>query len=53
MPPSNDYSTVLLLIVLIAVLNGKAILLYLEWLRFKLRILFKKLENDYNNNSTD
>jgi|GEM_PF-2861932 hypothetical protein len=50
MQPSNDHSTILLLIVLIAVLKGKAIYNYLEWLRFKLRIFFKQLENERNDN---
>jgi hypothetical protein len=45
MPQSSDHSTVLLLIVLIAVLNGKAIIEYVKWLRFKIRTFFKQLEN--------
>lgn len=49
MQPSNDHSTVLLLIILIAVLNGKAIVNYLKWLRFKLKTYFKHLENERNN----
>lgn len=53
MQSSNDHSTVLLLIILIVVLNGKAIVNYLKWLRFKLRIFFKQLENGYNNNTSD
>lgn len=45
----NPYiSTILLLAVLLIVVNGKAILNYLEWLRFKIRIFFKQLENDSN-----
>lgn len=53
MPPSNDHSTVLLLIVLIAVLNGKAIVKYFIWLQFKIKTFFKQLENEYNNSTTD
>lgn len=49
MPPSNDHSIVLLLVILIAVLNGKDIYSYLEWLRFKIQTFFKQLENDSNN----
>jgi hypothetical protein len=45
MQPSSDQSTVLLLVILIAVLNGKAIVNYIKWLRFKIRIFFKQLEN--------
>jgi hypothetical protein len=42
----NAYtSTIVLLVVLLAVLNGKAIIDYLEWLRFKIRIFFKQMEN--------
>lgn len=50
MPPSSDHSTVLLLIILIAVLNGKAIFKYIEWLRFKIRTFFKQLENEHQHN---
>lgn len=46
MPPSNDHSTVLLLIILIAVLNGKAIVEYILWFRFKIKTFFKQLENE-------
>jgi len=51
MPPTNDHSAVLLLIVLIAVLNGKAILEYIFWLRFKIKTFFKQLENERKNNT--
>ena len=53
MPQSNNYETILLLAILIAVLNGKAIFNYLEWLRFKIRTFFKQLENErkYHHNS--
>jgi hypothetical protein len=49
MSQSNDHSTVLLLIILIAVLNGKAIFDYLSWLRFKITTFFKQLENERKN----
>lgn len=52
MHPSN--SLTVLLAVLLVVLNGKAILNYLIWLRFKIRTYFKQLENetsDHNNTS--
>lgn len=48
MPQSNNYETILLLVILIAVFNGKAIFNYLEWLRFKIRTFFKQLENERN-----
>jgi hypothetical protein len=52
MHPSN--SLTVLLAVLLVVLNGKAIINYLVWLRFKIRTYFKQLENetrDHNNTS--
>lgn len=51
MPPTNEHSTVLLLIILIAVLNGKAIVEYIFWLRFKIKTFFKQLENERKNNT--
>jgi hypothetical protein len=51
MQPSNSVSV--LLAILLIVLNGKAIINYLEWLRFKIRIIYKKLENERNNNSNN
>jgi hypothetical protein len=54
MQPSNPYiSTIILLVFLLIVTNLKAIIIYLEWLQFKIKTFFKHLENDYNNNSTD
>jgi len=56
MQSSNPYiSTIILLVVLLLVVNGKGILMYVEWLRFKIRIFFKQLENErnHNHNSTD
>lgn len=50
MPQNSDHSTILLLVILIAVFNGKDIYRYLEWLRFKIRIFFKQLENERNHN---
>jgi len=51
MQPSNPYiSTIVLLAVLLLVVNGKGILMYLEWLRFKIRTFFKQLENERNHN---
>lgn len=46
-------SITVLLAILLVVLNGKAIVSYIEWLRFKIRIYFKQQENnEYNNNTT-
>lgn len=43
----NPYiSTIVLLVILIAVLNGKDIYKFLEWLRFKIKTFFKELENN-------
>jgi hypothetical protein len=49
MHPSN--STIVLLVVLLAVLNGKAIVEYVLWLRFKIRTFFKQLENERKDNT--
>jgi len=38
-------STIILLAVLLLVVNGKAIVEYVKWLRFKIRTFFKQLEN--------
>jgi uncharacterized membrane protein (UPF0182 family) len=47
----NAYtSTIALLVLLLIVLNGKAIYIYLEWLRFKIKTFFKQLENEHNHN---
>lgn len=47
----NQYATTIaLLVVLLIVLNGKAIVNYISWLRFKIRTYFKQLENERNNN---
>lgn len=48
MHPSN--STIVLLVVLLAVLNGKAIVEYVLWLRFKIRTIFKQMENGSTDN---
>ena len=53
MQPSSDQSTVLLLIVLIAVLNGKAIVEYILWFRFKIKTFLKQLENERQNNTNN
>ena len=49
MQPS-DHSTVILLVILLIGTNLKAIVIYLEWLRFKIQIFFKHLENERNHN---
>jgi len=41
----------IVLLLFIAVLNGKDIAKYIEWLRFKIRIYFKQLEQNERNNS--
>lgn len=48
----NQYATTIaLLVVLLIVLNGKAIVNYISWLRFKIRTYFKQLENERNNHT--
>lgn len=49
MHPSN--SVTVLLAILLIVLNGKAIVEYVLWLRFKIRTTFKQLENERKNNT--
>lgn len=49
MHPHN--TTIVLLVVLLAVLNGKAIVEYVLWLRFKIRTTFKQLENERKDNT--
>lgn len=44
-------STTVLLAVLLVVLNGKAIINYVLWLRFKITTYFKQLENERNDNN--
>lgn len=51
MHPSN--STIVLLVILLAVLNGKSIAEYVIWLRFKIRTTFKKYENRNNHNANN
>ena len=48
----NQYATTIaLLVVLLIVLNGKAIVEYVIWLRFKIRTTFKQYENRNSNNA--
>ena len=49
MHPSN--SVTVLLAILLIVLNGKAIVEYIVWLRFKIRTTFKQLENERKDNT--
>jgi hypothetical protein len=49
MQPSN-YSTIVLLVIALIVLNGKAIITYVLWLRFKIRTTLKQIENERNDN---
>lgn len=46
-------STIILLAVLLLVVNGKGILMYIEWLRFKIRTFFKQLENERKNRTNN
>ena len=49
---SSPTIIILALLLFIAVLNGKDILKYIEWLRFKIRTYFKQLEQNERNNTT-
>ena len=49
MHPSNSVTA--LLAILLIVLNGKAIVEYVLWLRFKIRTTFKQMENERKNNT--
>lgn len=42
-----------LLAILLIVLNGKAIVEYVIWLRFKIRTTFKQMENERNNQANN
>ena len=44
-------SVTALLAILLIVLNGKAIVEYVLWLRFKIRIFFKQLDNERNHHN--
>lgn len=46
-------SVTILLAILLIVLNGKAIVEYLLWLRFKIRTTFKQMQNDRNNQTNN
>lgn len=46
-------SVTILLAILLIVLNGKAIVEYGIWLRFKIRTTFKQMENERNNQANN
>ena len=51
MQPSNPYiSTIVLLVILLIVTNSKAILTYLEWLKFKVKTLKIDIQNTQKSN---
>lgn len=46
----NAYdSTIVLLIILLVVLNGKSILAYFNWLNFKIKTIYKQTKNARSN----
>jgi hypothetical protein len=49
---SSPTIIILALLLFIAVLNGKDIANYFEWLRFKIRTYFKQMQNNERNNTT-
>lgn len=48
----NPNGTTVLLALLLVVLNGKAILEYLEWLKFKIKTQYQQRKNGNNNITT-
>lgn len=44
-------NTIALLIVLLVVLNGKAIPSYFIWIKFKIRTYYKQRQNERRNNT--
>jgi hypothetical protein len=51
MQPSN--SIAVLLVILLAVLNGKEIIEYTLWFRFKIRTFLKKQKNERKNKTNN
>lgn len=49
---TNSSNTILLLAILLVLLNGKAIITYVLWLRFKIKTHFNQLKNERNGNDT-
>ena len=49
---SSPTIIILALLLFIAVLNGKDMANYFEWLRFKIRTYFKQMQNNERNNTT-
>lgn len=49
----SSNSVTALLAILLIVLNGKAIVEYVIWLRFKIRTTFKQMENERNNQANN
>ena len=50
MEPSS--SIIMILVTALLVINGKDIVKYIEWLRFKIRTYFKQMQNNERNNTT-
>lgn len=49
----SNNSTIVLLVILLAVLNGKDIMTYVLWLRFKVRSTFKQMENEHRDKASN
>jgi hypothetical protein len=47
----KPYNIIAVLVLLLILLNGKDIIEYIKWLRFKIKIYFKQLENERNHNT--
>ena len=51
MQPNNDFYASVLLGILLIVTNLKPIMLYREWLNFKIKTTFKQYKNERKNNT--
>ena len=49
----SSNSVTALLAILLIVLNGKSIVDYVLWLRFKIRTTFKQMQNERNNQANN
>jgi predicted membrane protein len=49
MEQSSNISTIVLLVILLIISNLKSILLFREWIHFKLTTMFKQYKNEREN----
>ena len=53
MEQSNNISTIILLVILLIITNLKSILIFREWIHFKLTTMFKQYKNECKNKAHD